>query len=208
MIKSNTINDFHNIYYNSRVWENTFYFGNQILKCPLDMWIYQEIIFELRPKILIETGTFMGGSALYYAHLFDIIGDGIVVTIDVLGRNGRPNHPRITYVDADSANPELPKIIQEASNMKEFSLIILDSDHSEEHVSKELAVWSPHVSVGGYIVVEDTNVNGHPARPDHGPGPMEAVCDFLESNLNFKNDANREKFMMTQNPNGWLRRYY
>ena len=66
---------FHMCYYNSRIWENTYWHGHPILKCPLDMWIYQEMIWKIKPDYIIETGTFHGGSALYYAHLFDLQGN-------------------------------------------------------------------------------------------------------------------------------------
>ena len=84
--------------------------------------------------------------------------------------------------------------------------MILDSDHSQDHVSKELSLLAPHVNVGSYIIVEDTNVNGHPTFREHGKGPYEAVQEFLKSNREFVVDESREKFLMTFNPMGFLKR--
>ncbi len=85
-------------------------------------------------------------------------------------------------------------------------LVILDSDHSCDHVLNEMRAWKDVVPAGGYMIVEDSNVNGHPARPDHGPGPMEAINAFMMENDQFEIDLSKEKFFMTQNPRGYLRK--
>ncbi len=85
-------------------------------------------------------------------------------------------------------------------------LLILDSDHREAHVSDELRVLSPFVTSGSCVIVEDTNINGHPTYPDFGPGPMEALETFLRSTADFEVDPLSEKFFMTFNPRGILRR--
>ena len=85
-------------------------------------------------------------------------------------------------------------------------IVILDSDHSYAHVLEELRLYAPLVTSGSYLVVEDTNVNGHPVDPDHGPGPMEAVLDFLRESDEFAVDESREKFLLTFNPHGFLRK--
>ena len=84
--------------------------------------------------------------------------------------------------------------------------MILDSDHSRDHVLDELRLYSRFVTPGGYLVVEDTNVNGHPVFPEHGPGPMEAVEEFLAESDEFEIDLAREKFFLTFNPRGFLRK--
>jgi cephalosporin hydroxylase len=199
---------FHHVYYGSQVWMDTNWMGYPILKCPLDMWIYQEIIWEMKPDFIIETGTFHGGSALYYANLFDIIGNGKVITIDIEKRNPAPNHPRIEYVIASSTDINIFNQIKEITNNSKSTMVVLDSDHSMDHVYKEMSLWNELVTVGNYLIVEDSNVNGHPVRDDFGPGPMEAINKFLVSTNQFEIDYEREKFFMTQNPKGYLKKKF
>lgn len=196
---------FHQLYYESRVWEKTMFFGYPILKCPLDLWVYQEIIAEVKPDILIETGTFHGASALFMAYACDIMCKGQIVTIDILERNPRPTHPRIQYLVGSSVDAKTISQVQEMVRNRKV-MVILDSDHSYEHVYNELNTYAEMVSQGSYLIVEDTNVNGHPVRPDFGPGPMEAVEQFLAENEDFVVDLSREKFFMTQNPKGFLKK--
>ena len=85
-------------------------------------------------------------------------------------------------------------------------MVVLDSDHSQAHVARELELYSPLVTPGCYLVVEDTDVNGHPVNFSHGPGPMEALNEFLPAHPEFVADSSREKFMVTFFPRGWLKR--
>lgn len=103
-----------------------------------------------------------------------------------------------------STSPEiLSRVNEEASGT---TMVILDSDHTCAHVRAELRAYSPLVTPGSYLIVEDTNLNGHPAYPQFGPGPREAVEEFLASSLDFLPDPDCEKFFMTFNPRGYLRR--
>jgi cephalosporin hydroxylase len=204
------VRDFHRLYYRSakRTYENTFWLGAQTAKCPLDMWIYQEILFERQPGLIVETGTFFGGSAYFFACMCDMIGNGRVITIDVQPRQPRrrPQHPRLEYRTGSSTSPEIVAGVRDAVEGDERVMVVLDSDHRKEHVLEELAAYSPLVTPGDYLVVEDTNVNGNPVRPHHGPGPAEAIQEFIASNDDFYVDDTREKYFMTFNPGGWLRR--
>lgn len=193
-------------FFDSRVWADTTWFGTQALKNPLDLWVYQEILFECRPDAIIETGTFKGGSALFLAHMLDLLGRGVVVTIDLEEIPGRPGHPRIRYLQGSSAAPETVAAVRSLIAPGDRAMVILDSDHSFEHVSRELDLYAEFVSPGGYLIVEDTVVNGHPILPEFGPGPFEAVAAFLRRDDRFQRDATREKFMLTFNPCGFLRR--
>ncbi len=172
------------------------------------MWIYQEIIWSQRPEYIIECGTFRGGSALFYAHLFDLIGHGEVITLDILEQADRPQHERITYINGSSTDTNVISKVTDIIGENKKVLVVLDSDHSRDHVLAEMHAWKDVVTAGSYMIVEDSNVNGHPARPDHGPGPMEAIQSFIKENNDFEIDLSKEKFFMTQNPRGYLRKKF
>jgi cephalosporin hydroxylase len=204
-----TIRDqFHRLYYHvsQRTWKDTWYRGVLTYKCPTDMWVYQELIDELRPGLVIETGTFRGGSALFVADRLEIRGHGEVVTIDIDVQPDRPEHPRLTYLTGSSVSEEVLAEVRRRVPSDAPVLVILDSDHSQAHVAAELRAYAPLVPVGSYVVVEDTNVNGHPAAPQHGPGPWEAVQEFLAEDPGFEPDPRCERYFLTQNPSGYLRR--
>jgi cephalosporin hydroxylase len=204
---------FHRAYYES--WDqpggqsrgtvNLSWFGYRTLKSPLDLWAYQEIIVDTRPDLIVETGTHLGGSALYLASILDLLGRGSVLTVDITAANGLPSHPRIRYLVGSSIDPDIVATVHAAAKGKRV-MVLLDSDHSAGHVRQELAAYADLVAVGCYLVVEDTNVNGHPVKPDFGPGPMEALVDFLADRTDFVSDPDRERFLLTLNPRGFLRR--
>jgi cephalosporin hydroxylase len=208
------VDAFHRLYYTrtndaADTWRDTRFLGCRILKNPLDLWIYQEILFELKPDLIIETGTAWGGSALWMASLCDLIGHGEVVTIDIKRRKKDlpvPVHPRITYLLGSSTSDDIVGDVRNRVLTREKVLVVLDSDHSREHVLNELRIYGPLVTPGSYVIVEDTNVNGHPVAPSFGPGPMEAVDSYLEETDEFKIDLTREKLLFTFNPRGYLRK--
>ena len=202
------VEDFHRLYYDShdRTWTNTSWRGVETWKCPLDLWVYQEMFHELQPDLVIETGTAHGGSAYFMASLFDLMGTGTVLSIDIDDRRSRPQHPRIEYFTGSSVEPPALDRARELAGRAERVLVILDSDHSQAHVRAELEVYAPLVTPGSYLVVEDTNVHGHPVLLEHGPGPMEALDDFLAQTDEFVIDASREKYFLTFNPRGFLKR--
>jgi cephalosporin hydroxylase len=202
---------FHRLYYDGpdgagRVHHRTRWMGVPCLKTPLDLWIYLEILFEVRPDLVVETGTHMGGSALFLAHMLDLVGRGEIVSIDVLDAAGRPEHPRIRYLRGSSADASLVRGVFGARPEGERTLVILDADHSRDHVRRELELFAPFVSKESYLIVEDSNVNGHPVLPQHGPGPAEAIEAFLPAHPEYARDASREKFLLTYNPGGFLKR--
>ena len=203
------VRQFHRLYYHSyeRTWKDTRYRGVTIWKCPLDLWLYQELLDTLRPRLIVETGTAFGGSAYFLGDLCDTLGlDAQITTIDIEAQPGRPPHPRVSYVTASSTDPGVVADVYASVPEGAPTLVILDSDHSRDHVLAELRAYADLVSVGSYVVVEDTNVNGHPAYPEFGPGPMEAVDAFLAEDSRFEIDAGLEKFFMTFNPRGYLKK--
>ena len=199
---------FHALFYHSdhQTRAGNTWLGVPIVKCPLDLWIYQEIVLAVRPDVVVETGTFRGGSALFFASLFDLLGNGRVYTVDVAEDPARPRHPRITYLLGSSTSTEVCARVRDAIAPQENVLVVLDSDHHSDHVLEELTAYHDLVKPGGYLIVEDTHVNGHPVRPGFGPGPMEAVREFLSRHRDFAPDRSREKFLLTFNPMGYLRR--
>jgi cephalosporin hydroxylase len=175
-------------------------------KVPLDLWVYQELLWELRPGLVVETGTAHGGSALYLATLCQTLGHGRVVSVDIGHRPGRPAHPRLTYLTASSTDPWVVAQVAEQAKGAGTVLVVLDSDRRRDHVLAELRAYGPLATPGSYLVVEDTVVNGHPVAEGFGPGPMEAVAAFLAERDDFEVDRSREKLLLTFNPGGWLRR--
>lgn len=231
-LEKNIVDQFHKLYYDSylfdKTWSNTFWLGIPIQKCPLDLWIYQEMIFEIKPDVIIECGTANGGGALFLACMLDIVNNGEVITIDIEDTaygdcinsyglpvyqnydtktdiNQRPTHKRIKYLLGSSTSGEIVEQVRKLLSNKKV-MVILDSDHHKEHVLNELRAYSKFVTKGSYIIVEDTNLNSHPIAADFGPGPMEAVEDFLKENKDFIIDNNKEKFHLTFNPKGFLQR--
>lgn len=181
--------------------------GINIIKCPFDLWNYQEIIFDTKPDIIVECGTFNGGSALYFANLLDIIGNGTIFTIDtVIHSKNLPIHNRIKYFYGSSIDFSIFNKISDMCKDKKV-MVILDSDHHKNHVLKEMELYSNIVSVGCYMIVEDGCVNGNPIYENWGEGPFEAINDYLINDDRFIIDKQREnKFLMTYHPNGWLKR--
>jgi cephalosporin hydroxylase len=202
------VDAFHRLFYEDRgTWRRTRWQGIKTWKCPLDLWMYQEIIHRVRPGLIIETGTAFGGSAHFLGSLCDLVGTGRVVSIDIAPKTeDLPEHPRVTYVRGSSTDPAIVENVKAMAPPGEPVLVILDSDHREAHVRNELSAYADLVTPGSYVIVEDTNVNGHPAFPDFGPGPMEAVDWFLDQRSDFKIDHSMQRYHLTLNPRGFLKR--
>jgi cephalosporin hydroxylase len=126
--------------------------------------------------------------------------------VDVDRQENLPVHPRIEYLNGSSASPEIIARLQKQIRPEDKVIAFLDSDHRKPHVLAELHAYSKLVTPGSYLVVEDSNVNGHPVFPKFGPGPTEAMEEFLAENRNFAADKSREKFFVTFNPRGYLKR--
>ncbi|MGZ4356297.1 MAG: CmcI family methyltransferase [Gaiellaceae bacterium] len=195
----------HRLFYLSGVWGRTRWLGTKTAKNPLDLWVFQEIVFETRPDLIVETGTLNGGSAAFLASLCELVGSGEVISIDLNPVSPNyPQHPRIAYLGGRSSTaPEVVETVRERAQGKR-TMVILDSDHSAAHVAAELVAYSPFVSPGCYLIVEDTNVGA--IRRDLLPGPAEAVRAFLSRANEFEVDRAREKYLITFNPGGYLRR--
>ena len=162
-----TVIEFSKLYFQHKnqlpIWGKTHWFGIQTLKVPLDLWIYQEIIFQVKPDYIIETGTWKGGSALFLAHICDSLNHGEIITIDVESRNP-PEHKRISYLNGSSIDPIIINKIKKIINPKKKVIVILDSLHDKKHVLQEMELYKEYVSENSYLIVEDTLVNQKKAR--------------------------------------------
>jgi len=213
------VEEFQRFYSDSHVWQNTRWFGYPVSKYPQDLWTLQEIISEVKPDIIVECGTQFGGSALFMANILDLVGRGRVVSIDVqyppihgdhhfdwFKPEGLPVHEGITFLKGSSIAPEIVGRVRSLIRPGDVVLVDLDSNHIKAHVLAEMKVYAGLVSSGSYMIVEDTALNGHPTLPGWGEGPFEAVQEFLKTNDQFIIDRSREKFFVTANPGGYLRR--
>lgn len=207
---------FHDLYWNSRVWEWTFWQGVPTLKCPLDLWIYQELLWLVRPQLVVEFGTWAGGSAAFIAHTMDLYGapeSARVLTVDILDEAAfrphveryaeapfrvriRPPHARIEYLTGDSLGEATVARVRAEADGRGPVMVIADSDHSFEHTYGELLAYHDIVTPGSWFIMEDTD----------GVEAQRAVEVFLAENDLFVSDPQCEKFHMTFNPGGYLRR--
>ena len=150
-----------------------------------------------------------GGSALFFAETLAARNSaGFVVSCDVDAASRQvASHPRINFLVGDSGSPEMvAKALALLPEKRSPILLILDSDHSRDHVLRELRAWIPPLKRGDYVIVEDTIVNGHPLRPDHGPGPWEALEEFHKESpgLLLHDPVREHKFGATFAPRGYL----
>jgi cephalosporin hydroxylase len=206
------VEQFHKLYYSNggRTWSgNTSWLGYKVLKCPLDLFIYQEIIHETKPDIIIETGTGNAGTTHFLASICDFINSGKIISIDTENTNHKsylPSHKRITYITGSSISENTIDQIKDLINKEYKIMVILDSDHHKNHVLSELNIYNQLVTKNNYLIVEDTNLN-HP-NPTDFEGPMEAIEEFLKINQDFIIDESKHKFYLTFNPRGYLKRIY
>ncbi|MBI3207429.1 MAG: class I SAM-dependent methyltransferase [Candidatus Solibacter usitatus] len=202
------------LFHDIPVWRNTWFHNVQIEKNPLDLWMMQQLIYEIQPDFLVETGTWRGGSALYWAHTLNGMGleNSRVITVDIQdATKTAAAHPLwkkyVTFLRGSSTDARI--VAQIAALVKDRKVIVaLDSDHSMKHVLEELHAYAPMVPSKSYLVVEDSHIDGVPTQPDAGPGPLAAIQKFLaeDGGKQFEQDFTREVFLMTFNPGGWLRR--
>jgi cephalosporin hydroxylase len=187
--------------------ETVTWLGQPIWQYPLDLWVLQEIIAQERVDLIIETGTFRGGSAYYFASLCDLLGRGQVVSIDIAAERTIP-HPRITYIEGSSTDPAIVARVTDLAQQATSVLVVLDSDHRAPHVLSELRAYAPLIRRGQYIHVQDGIIDETDFfRGKDRPGPVAAVRDFLRESPGFERAGEVEhRYIMTAHPYGWLKR--
>lgn len=209
---ANIYKQFHIYSYDDHdTWRKNHWLGVSTHQNPNDVWVTQEIISEVKPDVIIETGTSFGGSSVIWAMILEQVNpNGKVITVDIEDTRSKvldiPIYKeRVEFMLGSSTDPAIIMKIKEQIEGKRV-LVILDSDHSKSHVANELELYGPMVSKGSYMIVQDTNVNGNPAFLAHGPGPMEAVLEYLPKNSQFVIDKERERLLYTMHPNGYLKK--
>ncbi|MCX6316582.1 MAG: cephalosporin hydroxylase family protein [Bacteroidetes bacterium] len=200
---------------------NFSWMGRPIIQYPQDMIAMQEIIWELKPDLIIETGIAHGGSLIYYASIMELIGKGEVLGIDIdiraHNRAEIEKHPmfrRIKMIEGSSVSADIVELVKKEAEGKETVLVCLDSNHTHEHVFQELNMYAPFVTPGSYIVVFDTIVEDLPEGYftqkrawGVGDNPKTAVHEFLKSNPQFTIDHSIDnKLLIGVAPHGYLKR--
>lgn len=193
--------------------------GRPIIQLPQDMMAMQELIWRIKPDMVIECGIAHGGSILYYASLLELQGHGEVLGIDrdirAHNREAIEAHPmfkRVSMIEGSSLDAAVVEKVRAAAAGKKV-IVVLDSNHTHEHVLEELRLYAPLVSQGSYCVVMDTVVETMPedAFPDRpwgkGDNPRTAVWAFLKESSDFEIDSEmHNKLLITVAEDGYLRR--
>lgn len=199
--------------------------GRPIIQLPQDMIAMQEIIWEVKPDLIIETGIAHGGSLVFSAAMLELLaacggGEGEVLGVDIEIRphnraaiEAHPMKKRITMIEGSSSAPEIIAQVYEKARDKKRVLVILDSNHTHEHVLAELNAYAKLTTIGSYCIVFDTVVedmlaDAFPDRPwGKGNNPKTAVWEYLKTHKEFEIDKNIEnKLLITVAPDGYLKK--
>jgi cephalosporin hydroxylase len=190
--------------------------GHRALKNPMDAWIYQEILYEVKPDIIIELGNKNGGSTLFLAGICELMGHGRVLAVDIDHSQFTASHPRIELLTGDCGTEAVVDAVKRKCTEQKV-LVIHDADHTKEAVLRDLRNFSPLVGLGSYFIVEDSilGIKGFGEGYDKGVGaflipkvdtPLQAIEQFLKENHDFVVDESRERYILTYNYRGYLRR--
>jgi len=188
---------------------NCHWLGHRALRNPLDAWIYQEIVFEVKPE---------GGGAIFLATICEMMGHGRVVAVDLDHSRFTPVHDRIETITGDCSSEEVVSAVREKCN-GQIVLIIHDADHTRDAVLRDLRLYGPLVSAGSYIIVEDSiqGVPGYASGSNRnemvGPSsiprqntPLQAIEQYLKEDKSFEVDESRERYILTENHRGFLKK--
>ena len=169
--------------------------GHRVAKMPTDLWMYQQILFDMKPDLIVETGTWEGGSATFLADICETIGHGKVISIDIAPK-ATPGHDRILYFSGPSSTA--PRVVADIAlgARDHTTMVILDSAHDYQHVTDELNAYGPLVSPNHYLIVEDTDMFDTSMAVEH----------WLKTHHEYTADTQCEVFGLTKNPGSYLRK--
>ena len=199
---------------------NFSWLGRPIIQYPQDIVAMQELIWNIKPDLIIETGIAHGGSLILYASILELIGKGNILGIDIDIRPHNKNEieshkmfKRIKMIEGSSIDPEIIKRVEKIAEGKKTIMVLLDSNHTHEHVLQELNLYSKFVTLNSYMVCFDTIVEDMPEGylPGRnwgvGNNPKTAVYEFLNGNNNFEIDKSVDnKLLISVAPHGYLKR--
>jgi len=205
--------------FRSQEWLNE-WLGIQIHQYPTDLMSYQQIISEIRPDLIIETGTFNGGLSFYFATLLQQVNpEGKIITIDINPVRWQKTVAKITeqgryeelieyieFLEGSSTDPNIIEKVAQQVEERQTVMVLLDSLHTKEHVLDELNLYANFVSPGSYLIVNDTHLDGT-ADNDYLPGPMAALNEFLGKDERFVIDRDKSnRYFISCSPSGFLKR--
>lgn len=202
----------HRHFYEQARHGQVYWRGVQLVKNPMDLIVFAEVIHEVMPRVIIETGTRTGGSALFFADMMTVAGvpNPRVITVDVArDKNLCPIDERICYIEGSSTDLDILDEVHRLVQGRYPRIVTLDSDHHQDHVFTELNLYSDYVTPNSYLIVEDTNF-GNPVdivEPHlHDLGPAAGLAKWLPDHPEFTVDRYRERFGVSFNVGAWLRR--
>jgi cephalosporin hydroxylase len=211
------VDKFHEAVYSGKAWDKMTWLGVHAQQNPNDVWSYQQIFFETKPDFVVEAGSNHGGGALLWATMLSVINPKAkVLTIDIEDKLAEARKQplfkeKVEFFLGSSTSDQIFEAVKKRVGDKKAA-VILDSNHEKSHVLKEMMLYGDLVPVGSYLLVQDTNVNGHPAYPDFGPGPWEAIDEFMKAGgkskggATFEVDRSRELLLFSMHPRGYLKR--
>ena len=211
--------DFIHAISDSKYSYNFTWLGRPIIQLPQDIIAIQEIIWDIKPDLIIETGIAHGGSLIFSASILELLGHGEVLGIDIdirqHNREAIEKHPlskRIKMIEGSSIDERVVSQVKNYADSKNKVLVILDSNHAHDHVLAELRAYTPFVSMGSYCIVLDTLIEDIPDKSPIdrpwglGNNPKTAVWEFLKKNNRFEIDKRIEnKLLITVAPDGYLK---
>ena len=200
----------------------TNWMGEPCLQLPQDMFAFQEVLFKSRPDYIVECGVAWGGTLLYFASLLKLLGGKKVIGIDVFipedlrERLTGPQNPlasMIELINASSVEESTAEKVRKIVGSDSTVLVVLDSDHTHEHVLRELKLYAPLVKKGQYLICGDTIIEYQPPADERprpwgkGNNPATALREYMKANDGFEIDRELEnKLLMSNMPGGYLRR--